>query len=82
MQNKAASEQPTPKGSGVEIVGLVIKDLEARSEVGLQRYGEKLKAFNGRDSLLDAYQEALDLCMYLRQALAERQSPLEKDTSI
>jgi hypothetical protein len=27
---------------------------------------------NGRDSLMDAYQEALDLVMYLRQAIEER----------
>jgi hypothetical protein len=31
-----------------------------------------LQAHNGRDALLDAYQEALDLAIYLRQALAER----------
>jgi len=27
---------------------------------------------NGRDALRDAYEEALDLCQYLRQALYER----------
>ena len=31
-----------------------------------------LQAFNGRDALRDAYEEALDLCQYLRQALYER----------
>lgn len=29
-------------------------------------------AHNGRDALVDAYQEALDLTMYLRQAIEER----------
>ena len=33
------------------------------------------KAFNGRDALLDAYEEAIDLCMYLKQAIVERDGP-------
>ncbi len=49
----------------------VIADIEARKEIGLKRYGTLLQAFNGRDALLDAYQEALDLCQYLRQCKAE-----------
>jgi hypothetical protein len=31
-----------------------------------------LQPHNGRDCLMDAYQEALDLAMYLRQAIFER----------
>lgn len=68
----AATEQKTPKGAGKEVIELVKKDLDSRVEVGKQRYGETLKSFNGRDALLDAYQEALDLTMYLRQTLDER----------
>lgn len=49
----------------------VIADIEARKEIGLKRYGTLLQAFNGRDALLDAYQEALDLCQYLRQVKEE-----------
>ncbi len=30
-----------------------------------------MQAGNGRDALVDAFQEALDLVVYLRQALAE-----------
>ena len=48
--------------------------MDARVEVGKQRYGETLKAFNGRDAMLDAYQEALDLVMYLKQTLNERKT--------
>ena len=70
----AATEQATPKGAGKEIIDLVKKDLDARVEVGKQRYGETLKAFNGRDAMLDAYQEALDLVMYLKQTLNERKT--------
>lgn len=51
--------------------GRVIADIEARKEIGLQRYGTLLQAHNGRDALLDAYQEVLDLCQYLRQVKEE-----------
>jgi hypothetical protein len=54
------------------IQDLVIADIQARKAVGLERYGTLLQAHNGRDALLDAYQEALDLAIYLRQALEER----------
>jgi hypothetical protein len=36
------------------------------------KYGKTLQTFNGRDALTDAYQESLDLCMYLRQMIEER----------
>lgn len=49
----------------------VIGDIQARKEVGLQRYGTLLQAYNGRDALMDAYQEALDLAQYLKQAIVE-----------
>jgi hypothetical protein len=54
---------------------MVIADIEARKQVGLERYGTLLQAHNGRDALMDAYQEALDLAVYLRQALEERDHP-------
>jgi hypothetical protein len=50
---------------------LVRLDLVHREQVGIQRYGTPLYAYNGRDALLDAYDEALDLCCYLRQAIEE-----------
>ena len=43
-----------------------------RDRVGRARYGMPLRAGNGRDALVDAYQEALDLAVYLRQAVEER----------
>jgi len=42
------------------------------ASVLLQKYGTYLQTHNGRDALWDAYQEAMDLCMYLRQAILER----------
>ena len=65
-------EQPKPSGKGREIAPLVISDLLSRVDKGVRTYGEPLRADNGRDPLRDAYEEALDLCMYLRQAMEER----------
>jgi hypothetical protein len=64
--------EPAPKGTGREITPLVIKDLTLRSAMGKEKYGETLRAFNGRNALVDAYQEALDLVQYLRQMLEEQ----------
>jgi len=70
--NPAATPQPQPTGEGPRVLDLVLADLTDRAEVGREKYGTYLRAGNGRDALMDAYQEALDLCMYLRQAMMER----------
>lgn len=46
-------------------------DLMRRQDVGIATYGTALYPHNGRDAILDAYEEALDLASYLRQAIAE-----------
>lgn len=51
---------------------LVADDLYARLDVGIKTYGTPLQPHNGRDALQDAYEEALDLACYLRQAMFER----------
>lgn len=51
---------------------IVIADMQERDKIGKQRYGTRLQPFNGRDALVDAYQEALDMVVYLRQAIYER----------
>ena len=63
--------QQPPKGS-TSMQDLVIADMEKRKALGLERYGTLLHPHNGRDMLQDAYEEALDLCMYLRGCIAER----------
>lgn len=69
----ATRMQPEPvKTESVPVVHYVIKDILARADVGLDRYGTMLKADNGRDHLVDAYQEALDLACYLRAELIRR----------
>lgn len=64
--------QPDPVPSdGPEIVDLVVDDMWQRKELGMQRYGTPLRPFNGRDALWDAYEECLDLAVYLRQTIEE-----------
>lgn len=69
----ATAEQPLPTTNpqSKDVCELVKADLEARIQKGAKQYGQRLHTFNGRDSLLDAYQEILDLAVYLRQAIEE-----------
>lgn len=65
-------EQNPPKPAVGDCWLLVLKDMEERRLHGIAKYGAPVQPFNGRDPLIDAYQEALDLCVYLRQAIEER----------
>ncbi len=68
-------DQPKPKKNKRPAVwDLVIKDMKARDNFGFKRYGMRLQPHNGRDVLQDAYEEALDLAVYLRQAIYERKT--------
>ena len=51
---------------------LVLDDMRGRLALGIERYGTGLQANNGRDMLLDAYEEVLDLAVYLRGMMYER----------
>lgn len=55
---------------------MVIADVLSRMNLGEERYGTALQPHNGRDSLRDAYEEVLDLAVYLRQAIYERDNPV------
>ena len=71
--SKGVSEQPEPVSNNGDYVYLrVMEDMRARADMGLKKYGTYLQAFNGRDGLRDAYEEVLDLAVYLRQVIDER----------
>jgi hypothetical protein len=72
------ADQPPPAPSTGDVWRLVLADMEQRRLLGIERYGTPVQPFNGRDALTDAYQELLDLTVYLRQWLAERQALLAK----
>lgn len=54
------------------VVDRVLVDMRERDAVGRQRYGVPLTSGNGRNSLIDAYQELLDCVVYLAAALDEQ----------
>lgn len=65
--------QPLPiKNDSPFIVDLVVKDLEARKKLGIERYGVALQANNGRDTLQDLYEELQDAVIYIKGVLEER----------
>ena len=77
----ANEDQPMPvvvtEASGAAVWDLVLADprvpewlrsiIVERDALGVSRYGQRLRVHNGRDALLDAFQEALDLWVYLKQ---------------
>ena len=68
---------PIPRPDLVPIVELVMNDLREKTNAGEVKYGAKLTAYNGRRALRDAYQEALDLTLYLRQVIEEEETNYE-----
>ena len=61
---------------GELLVQLMTTDARDRNAHGIGTYGTPLQPHNGRDSLVDAYQEGLDYLVYLRNAHVEA-SPAE-----
>lgn len=49
-----------------------LADLKYRAEQGEEQYGIPLCAFNGRNALVDAYEEALDAYVYSIQYVMEQ----------
>lgn len=66
-------EPPPAPSTGADVWPLVVKDMEERNRIGTAKYGTPLRTGNGRKALVDAYQEVLDLAVYLRQEIEERE---------
>lgn len=65
-------KQPSPKPNNHQATwALVISDMVNRNNIGVAKYGTPLQPFNGRNSLQDAYEEVLDLAVYLKNAIVE-----------
>lgn len=68
-----STPQPSPQPNELPAVwSLVIRDMEQRDATGRAKYGVPLQPHNGRDALIDLYQELLDAAVYCRQAIYER----------
>ena len=72
LDSKAATPQPAPTQGKLTVIDYVLADMAERAAMGVIKHGMPLQTHNGRDALWDAYQEVLDLSMYLRQAILER----------
>ena len=66
-------------GIGENVLPLVIVDMHARDSFGLQHYGIPLTSGDGRDHLVEAYEEMLDASVYLTNALDEHGVGLTTD---
>ena len=71
LRNRPGDQVLPTKNDQPYVHDLVSADILARGELGARRYGTRLQPFNGRNALQDAYEEALDLCCYLRQKMLE-----------
>jgi hypothetical protein len=66
------ADQAHPVPGKLVVADQLIQDIQDRVALGEKRYGTKLMTGNGRNALIDAYQEVLDAAFYLCQALMER----------
>lgn len=62
---------PVPDGE-TDAQSLVMRDIADRRQVGISRYGAALQTWNGRDNLLDLYEELLDGAIYARNEMERR----------
>lgn len=49
----------------------LIADMRERRDMGIRKHGTPLQPNNGRDAVVDCYQEVLDSIVYCKQAVIE-----------
>lgn len=75
MGDDVIAPQPMPiHNESPAIWPLVIEDMQSRDRFGRAKYGTPLQVNNGRCMAIDAYQEALDLVVYLKGMTVEMES--------
>jgi hypothetical protein len=73
MINPLVEPQPPPlRNNHPHSIDAVIRDLSDRKNFGMIKYGTALQPNNGRNNLIDSYQELMDLLVYLRTEIDER----------
>lgn len=55
----------------------IVPEVEKRGELGIERYGTLLQPFNGRDYVQDAWEEFIDLGVYLEGLRRERDAMID-----
>ena len=56
------------------VIVKVLDDLVDRAQAGKTKHGSVLRSHDGSDGLLNAYTQALDMVIYLRKEIMERES--------
>lgn len=69
---------PTGDETLADDQSLLIQDIEERRQLGIQRYGQGHRPFNGRNTLRDVYEEQLDLLVYLRSIVRMAETTKEE----
>ena len=64
-------EPPPVKNDMPAVWQMVIKDMVDRDHFGREKYGTPLQPMNGRNSPKDAYEEVLDLAVYMKTTSEE-----------
>lgn len=77
MNDEIKDQPPPTPTTGPSVWDLVIEDFRQRDQLGRERYGTPLQVDNGRDHLVDGYQEAMDLVVYLRAEIEKRRKVKE-----
>lgn len=70
--SRIGDQLPPTKNEHPVIQELVMEDIRARLQLGIERYGTGLQPHNGRDMLKDLYDELMDAMIYTRGAIYER----------
>ena len=74
---KRPGDQPLPViNEHPYVQDAVIDYIEKRKQIGISRYGTALQPHNGRDAMRDAFEEVIDLAVYLAQVIIERDGSL------
>lgn len=71
--NLSEPEPPPVDGEKI-VVDELIKDLHHRKQFGFGKYGTYLMSNNGRNALVDLYQELLDAVIYCKQIMIETEN--------
>lgn len=66
------TDQPAPQPGGYPVQAVLIEALKQRMEFGLKKYGTPLETHNGRNPLLDMWEEMLDMVSYFTQFVLEQ----------
>lgn len=72
-------DQPLPVvNDQTDIQTLMIREIEKRREVGIERYGTALQPFNGRNAAQDLFEEMIDGAAYALQIRVEMDAMQER----